>query len=136
VRSLAVQNPAGVTLSAPLAVVRVLRLTQGNLNLAGQKLTLLSEVSGTALGDNTGSVVSGTATVQRYLGPRLSPATGTGSNPDGCGYRHYSAPVSKSPVADLMTANFTPLVAGSTFATAYGYDESRLTPSANFFDQG
>jgi len=136
VRSLLIKNPAGVTLSAPLRVAQVLRLTQGNLNLAGQNLTLLSEASGTALVDNTGGIVNGTATVQRYLDPSLNPATGTGSNPEGRGYRHYSAPVRNATVADLATATYSPLVAGSAFATVYSYDESRLMPSANFFDQG
>ncbi len=136
VRSLTVQNPTGLTLSAPLRVAQVLRLSRGDLSLAGQGLTLLSDASGTALVDNTGGVVNGTATVQRYLDPSLNPATGTGSNPTGLGYRHYSAPVSNTTVADLATTNFTPQVAGSSFATVYGYDESRLTAAANSFDQG
>ena len=127
VRALMVNNQAGVTLSAPLRVAQVLRLTQGNLMLAGQDLTLLSEASGTALVDNAGGVVMGTATVQRYIDPTLNP---------GLGYRHYAAPVSNSTVADLGTATFAPAVAGSSFATVYGYDQSRLTPSANSFDQG
>jgi hypothetical protein len=127
VRSLVVKNQAGVTLSAPLRVAQVLRLTQGNLTLAGQDLTLLSEASGTALVDNAGGVVVGGATVQRYIDPSQNP---------GLGYRHYSAPVSNSTVADLATATFAPAVAGSSFATVYGYDQSRLTMAANTFDQG
>jgi hypothetical protein len=127
VRNLLVSNQAGVTLSAPLTVMQVLRLTQGNLTLGNQLLTLHSDASGTALVDNTGGVVVGTATVQRYLDATLNP---------GLGYRHYASPVSNSTVADLGTATFTPAVAGSAFATVYGYDQSRLTLSANTFDQG
>ncbi|MDO7845512.1 glycosyl hydrolase [Hymenobacter sp. M29] len=127
VRALLVQNPAGVALSAPLRVAQLVRLTQGDLNLGSQPLTLLSEASGTALVDNTGGVVNGTVTMQRYLDPSLNP---------GPGYRHYSAPVSSTTVADLSTSTFAPAVAGSTFPTVYGYDQSRLTAAANFFDQG
>jgi hypothetical protein len=127
VRNLAVQNAAGVTLSAPLTVMQVLRLTQGNLTLGSQLLTLHSDASGTALVDNAGGVVVGTATVQRYLDATLNP---------GLGYRHYSSPVSNTTVADLATATFAPAVAGSAFATVYGYDQSRLTMPANTFDQG
>jgi hypothetical protein len=127
VRALMVNNQAGVTLSAPLRIAQVLRLAQGNLTLAGQDLTLLSEASGTALVDNAGGVVVGMATVQRYLDPTLNP---------GLGYRHYAAPVSNSTVADLATSTFTPAVAGSSFATVYGYDQRLLTASANSFDQG
>ena len=127
VRSLAVQNAAGLTLSAPLRVAQVLRLSQGNLTLAGQNLTLLSDASGTALVDNTGGTVVGTATVQRYLDPSLNPSLG---------YRHYSSPVRSATVADLATATFAPAVAGSAFATVYGYDQSRLTTPASGFDQG
>jgi hypothetical protein len=127
VRNLMVSNQAGVTLSAPLTVMQVLRLTQGNLTLGSQMLTLHSDASGTALVDNTGGVVVGTATVQRYLDASLNP---------GLGYRHYSSPVSNATVADLGTSTFTPAVAGSAFATVYGYDQSRLTMSNNTFDQG
>ena len=102
VRGLLVQNPAGVTLSAPLQVRQLLRLTQGNLMTGSQPLTLLSDADGTALVDNAGGVVQGTVTVQRYLDPSLNP---------GLGYRHYSAPVSNTTVADLSTSGFAPVVA-------------------------
>ncbi|MDO7849974.1 glycosyl hydrolase [Hymenobacter convexus] len=127
VRGLLVQNPAGVTLSAPLQVHQLVRLTQGNLSLGTQPLTLLSDASGTALVDNTGGAVLGTVTMQRYIDPTLN---------SGPGYRHYSAPVSNTTVNDLATSGFAPAVAGSAFPTVYGYDQSRLTSAANFFDQG
>jgi hypothetical protein len=134
VRNLRVQNLAGVSLSAPLAVTQVLRLGQGNLTLGGNALTLRSDVTGTALVDNAGGVVNGTVTVQRYLDPSLNP---------GLGYRHYAAPVSNTTVADLTTSNFTPNVnpayntgSAGSFPTVFGYDQSRLTTAAAGFDQG
>ena len=134
VRNLRVQNPAGVSLSAPLTVTQVLRLGQGDLTLGGNGLTLRSDVTGTALVDNAGGVVNGIVTVQRYLDPSLNP---------GLGYRHYAAPVSNTTVADLTTSNFTPNVnpsynTGSTasFPTVFGYDQSRLTTATAGFDQG
>jgi hypothetical protein len=134
VRNLRVQNPAGLTLSAPLTVTQVLRLSQGDLTLAGNALTLKSDATGTALVDNAGGAVNGTVTVQRYLDPSLNA---------GLGYRHYAAPVSNTTVADLATSSFTPSVnpaynTGSmaNFPTVFGYDQSRLATSAAGFDQG
>jgi hypothetical protein len=143
VRALTSTNTNALTLSQPLAVAQTLTLaSSGNLVLNGQALTLLSDASGTALVVNSGSgVVQGTATVQRYLDPSLNA---------GPGYRHLSAPVANSTVADLSTATFTPVVnpayntsttpgAVQDFPTVYGYDESRLTSTTNnlpVFDKG
>jgi hypothetical protein len=127
VRNLTVQNAAGVTLSAPLTVMQVLRLTQGDLTLGANGLTLHSDATGTALVVNTGGVVNGTATVQRFIDPSLNA---------GLGYRHYSAPVRSTTVVDLTTSGFAPAVAGSSFPNVYGYDQRRLTAAANSFDQG
>jgi hypothetical protein len=129
VRNLTVQNPAGLALSAPLTVMQVLRLTQGDLTLGAHGLTLHSDATGTALVDNAGGVVNGTVTVQRYIDPSLNA---------GLGYRHYSAPVASTTVADLSTSGFTPVTANTngSFPTVYGYNQSRLTAAANFFDQG
>ncbi|WP_165370601.1 FG-GAP repeat domain-containing protein, partial [Hymenobacter persicinus] len=142
VRELVVNNPAGLTLSAPLAVAQRLRLTStsGNFALNGQALTLLSNASGTALVTNEGAaVVSGTATVQRYIDPSLNA---------GLGYRHYSSPVQSTTVADLATANFSPVVnpayntVGNTvtpFPTVFGFDEARITSTSaatQSFDNG
>ncbi|MBJ6110911.1 T9SS type A sorting domain-containing protein, partial [Hymenobacter sp. BT523] len=130
---------SGASLSGPAAVQRVLTLT-GSLATGGQPLTLLSSAAGTALVVNSGGVVTGTATVQRYIDPSLNP---------GLGYRHYSAPVSNSTVADLATSGFAPVVNSvynssatptleTPFPTVYGYDQSRLTLSNNLsaFDKG
>ena len=146
VRSLSTTNANAVTLAASLSVARVLTVGgAGNLELNGQPLTLLSGSTGTALVVNSGTgIVSGsTATVQRYLDPSVNA---------GLGYRHYSAPVSGSTVADLTTAGFSPEISqasvynasatpGTTtpFPTVFGYDQSRLAVvSSNYaaFDKG
>ncbi|AII53413.1 DUF4394 domain-containing protein [Hymenobacter sp. APR13] len=134
-------GPAGVIANAPVLVQRVL-LLNGNLTSNGN-LTLLSNATGTAHVVNNGAaVVSGTATVQRYID-----ATRNG----GSGYRHYSAPVTGSTVADLGTSGFSPVVnpayntaavpsAVTPFPTVFGYDETRVTTSGNpapqDFDRG
>ncbi|WP_400190466.1 DUF4394 domain-containing protein [Hymenobacter sp. B81] len=134
-------GPAGVVASGPVQVQRVLTLN-GNLASNGN-LTLLSNAAGTAHVINNGAaVVQGTATVQRYISPALNP---------GPGYRHYSAPVSGSTVADLATPGYTPVVnpAYNTsptptlvtpFPTVFGYDEQRVNTSGNpvpqDFDKG
>lgn len=134
-------GPAGVTANAPVLVQRVL-LLNGTFTSNGN-LTLLSNATGTAHVVNNGAgAVSGTATVQRYID-----ATRNG----GPGYRHYSAPVSGSTVADLATSGFSPVVnptyntaavpaAVTPFPTVFGYDETRVTTSGNpapqDFDRG
>ncbi|WP_165903855.1 DUF4394 domain-containing protein [Hymenobacter gummosus] len=134
-------GPAGVVASAPVQVQRVLTLN-GNLTSNGN-LTLLSNATGTAHVINNGSaVVTGNATVQRYLDPSLNP---------GAGYRHFSAPVSGTTVADLTTGPFTPVVNPAynnsptpnnvtPFPTVFGYDETRVNTSGNpapqDFDKG
>ena len=130
----------GATLAGPVAVQRGLVLN-GNLSTEGQPLTLLSNATGTAMVVNSGGVVTGAATVQRYVDPTLNP---------GLGYRHYAAPVGNTTVADLATSGFTPVLnpAYNTSATpgsvtpfpnVFGYDESRVgTVASNYnaFDQG
>ncbi|GAB3835807.1 DUF4394 domain-containing protein [Hymenobacter jeollabukensis] len=133
-------GPAGVTAAAPVQVQRVL-LLNGNL-ASGGNLTLLSNATGTAHVVNNGGVVSGNATVQRYV------ATGLNNGP---GYRHFSAPVSGTTVADLATGSFSPVAnpAYNTapvpnnvtpFPTVFGYDETRVNTSGNpaprDFDKG
>jgi hypothetical protein len=134
-------NSAAST-AVPVTVQRALTLN-GNLTIgSGQGFTLLSSASGTAYVVNNGSaVLSGTATVQRYI---------DGSVNSGVGYRHYSSPVAGSTVADLATAGFTPTVnpgyntsatpaTVTPFPTVYGYDQSRLASTSNnlpVFDKG
>ena len=146
VRNLTTTNANAVTLTAPTAVGQALTVAAaGNLVLNGQALTLLSSASGTALVVNSGTgTVTGTATVQRYI---------DGSLNAGAGYRHFSAPVANTTVADLATAGFAPEVSqastyntsatpGTTtpFPTVFGYDQARLVTAANSnyaaFDKG
>jgi hypothetical protein len=144
---LALQNltigAAGATLGTSLSFQRVLTLL-GDLSTNGQPLTLLSSLSSGVATDglvvNNGGVVLGTATVQRAIDPSVNPALG---------YRHYSAPVRNSTMADLATNGFVPVVnpaynsaavpnGVSPFPTVYGYDDSRLnlTNILSSFDKG
>ncbi len=144
VRNLTVQTPAGLTLTQAVAVAQVLRLAAGDLATNGQTLTLLSSAAGTALVDNAGGAVRGTATVQRFVSPAAYA---------GRGYRHFAPPVGGATVGSLATAGFAPEVsrgaaynASATpglvlpFPTVYGYDERRLaaSPATGFsaFDRG
>ena len=129
------------TTAGPVAVQRALTLNNNLTIGTGQGFTLLSSASGTAYVVNNGSaVLSGTATVQRYI---------DGSANGGAGYHHYSAPVAGSTVADLATSGFSPTVnpaynSSATpamvtpFPTVYGYDQSRLASTNNLpaFDKG
>jgi hypothetical protein len=144
VRSLSVVDLSGgaanVKLTNGLAIAHTLRLDY-DLVTNGKALTLLSTpLAGSALVYNNGGVVVGTATVQRAIDPTLN---------SGLGYRHFSAPVSNSTVADLATAGFTPVInsvyntsaaptAETPFPTVYNYDQSRLVLANNLtsFDKG
>ena len=135
---------AGATLGTSASVETLLTL-QGNLATNGQSLTLLSGVKRgilapiDALVVNSGGVVTGTATVQRAIDPSLNP---------GLGYRHYSAPVSNSTVADLATSSYVPVVnpayntsislTALPFPTVFGYDDTGVNRNANLpnFDKG
>jgi hypothetical protein len=146
---LTVANTAGASQTNAISVHGILALTNGDLRTSGQQLTLLSDVLGTALVvQSAGNVVSGVATVQRYL-------DGSG-NIGASGYRHYSAPVRNATVASLNTSlyggNFIPVVNASyndaaiatsvtPYPTVYSYDQSRLadaTKGTNLsaFDKG
>ncbi|WP_375437288.1 DUF4394 domain-containing protein [uncultured Hymenobacter sp.] len=130
----------GILTSSPVQVQRVLTLN-GNLTSNGN-LTLLSNATGTAHVVSTSGTVVGTATVQRYID--------AGANASA-GYRHYSAPVGGSTIADLATSGFSPVVnstyntaadPGSVtpFPTVFGYEQSRVTtsgsPAPQDFDKG
>ena len=140
VLNLGVLNPANITLSQAVAVAGVVRLQSGSLDTGGRTLTLLSSAAGTALVDNSGGgTVVGTATVQRYI-----------NSSNALGYRHYSAPVSNTTLADLSAPGFTPTFntaynssatpgTVTSFPTVFGYDQSRIaTVTSNFsaFDKG
>ena len=134
---------ASASLGGPVSVRRGLTLT-GGLTTTGQTLTLLSGTTGTAYVVNNTGTVTGSATVQRYIDPTRN---------GGMGYRHYSAPVSGSTVANLATTGFAPVVnpayntTGNSvmpFPNVFGYDETRVNPgtasgspsSAPEFDKG
>ena len=139
VGGLGVANPFGLTLSQAVAVSQQVTLQVGNLNTNGQQLTLLSSAAGTAFVVNTGGVVNGTATVQRYI-----------DNANPVGYRHYAAPVSNTTLADLATAGFAPTFnpayntsptpgTVTPFPTVFGYDQARVatvTSTYSSFDKG
>ncbi|MDO7846263.1 alginate lyase family protein [Hymenobacter sp. M29] len=126
---------ASAILTGPVQVARMLVL-DGNLT-ANNNLTMLSNAAGTAMVVNNGTAaVTGNVAVQRYIDPAAN---------SGSGYRHYSAPVQATTVADLTTSGFTPVMnaafntqgsAVNPFPTIFDYDEARLTPAAPSFDQG
>ena len=132
---------AGLQLNRPLTVTQLLSLN-GNLASNGN-LTLRSDATGTAMVVNNGAaVVTGNATVQRYIDPSLN---------GGLGYRHFAAPVTNTTLADLATAGFSP-VANSAYNTApnprsvspfpnvFSYNQSLVTTTGNGaiadFDKG
>ncbi len=146
VRNFTVGTSTDLSLTNPLAVAQVLTLSgAGNLTTGGKALTLLSSSAGTALVVNSGTgTVSGTGfTMQRYIDPSLN---------SGSGYRHYSAPVSNTTLADLATTGYSPEISqaatynssatpGTTtpFPTLFAYDQSRLATVTNnysAFDKG
>lgn len=122
-------------------VRRVLTLT-GDLATNGNAFKLESNATGTAMVVNSGGVVVGDVTVQRYVDPSLNP---------GLGYRHFSSPIGNATVGSLATASFSPVVnpaynssaqpgTAAPFPTVYGYDQSRLATAAGnnlaAFDKG
>ena len=131
-RNLTVNNGGnGLTLTQPLGVTKLVRLQNGGLTSNGN-LTLLSvRGSGTALVDNTGGTVAGTATMQRAVDILT---------PDNIGYHHYSSPVLSTTINDLQTPGFdfvlnpaynTAVLATQVrpFPTVFGYDERRMAPA-------
>ena len=128
VAGLGVNNASGVTLSQAVAVAQQVTLQAGNLNTGGLTFTLLSSAAGTAVVDNgtAGSIVNGTTIVQRFI---------DSSNP--IGYRHYSAPVSNTTIADLAAPglalvltpgyNTSPTPGLVTpFPNVFGYNQTRV----------
>jgi hypothetical protein len=142
VERLSLANTAGLTLSQPLALTTLLRLSRGTLSTNGQALTLLSTASRQAWVENLAGEVQGDATVLRFIFPFPNP---------GLGYRHFSAPIGNARVSSLATPGFIPVVnfayngAASPgiitpYPTVYGYDPGRLSssPAAGLsdFDKG
>jgi hypothetical protein len=132
-------SAAATNLGGQVAIRRGLTVRNA-LATNGQTLTLLSSATGTAYIVSSGGNITGNVTVQRYLDPSLN---------GGVGYRHYSAPVSNTTVADLATSTYSPVVnpaynaVGGTatpFPTVFGYDETRVNTSGSAgsldFDKG
>ncbi|GAA4350684.1 hypothetical protein GCM10023185_08680 [Hymenobacter saemangeumensis] len=123
VQGLVVNNAAGLTLNnSGVGVTQALRLLNGNLNTNGQPLRLLSRGSGTALVDNTGGVVNGTAQVERHVESTLNA---------GLGYRHLSAPVQSAPISQLSTA--APVVVNPAYNAAAPAVRPNVTPFPTVF---
>jgi len=108
-KDLTVNNPTGVTLTGPLDVSGIVKLTSGDLVSDGN-LTLLSTTTRTALIDGSGTGnITGTVTMQRYL-------------PDGFGYKYFSSPFQAATVGEFSD-DMISLNAG----TFYKYDENRTS---------
>ncbi|MBG8555322.1 IPT/TIG domain-containing protein [Hymenobacter guriensis] len=140
VRSLIISSGRKVILTQPVSIRRELRLNSGALDLRDNRLTLLSDATGTALIVNNGGTIENNGqtleiqlTVQRYIDP---------SRNAGLGYRHLSAPVSNATVADFGSGGTTPKVneeyntsptpgKETPFPTVFGYDQSRLASATN-----
>ncbi len=135
VDALGINAPVNVLLSQPVAINHDLSLYGvGNLDVNGQSLTLLSSAVGTAFEhEYAAGKVLGTVTVQRYVG-----------GPTTVSYRHLSAPVQNSTVADLATTGYaprvtpaynalpTPTLPTASFPSIFGYDETRGGTTAAF----
>jgi hypothetical protein len=131
-------SAAGASLAGPVSVQHVLTLN-GSLTTNGNTFTLLSNASGTAMVVNSGGVVNGTGTMQRYIDPSVN---------TGLGYRHYASPVVGTTISDLATAGFTPKVntaynalptpslALADFPTVFAYNESRISGTYSGFGIG
>ena len=140
VRSLTLNNAAGLTLTQGVSVAQVARLQSGNLSTGGQPFTLLSTIDGTALVDNSGGVITGSGTMQRAVTSSIT----------GPAYRHLSSPVAGATFGTLATTGFAPTFNSayntsatpssvSPFPTVFGYDESRIATAASTyaaFDKG
>ena len=123
---------AGAFISTPVSVQNALTVFSTFNVPSDQTLTLLSNsTTGTAYVVNSGGVVTGAATVQRYIDPSINGSVG---------YRHYSAPVTNTTVNDLTTASFSPVfntvyntstTPGTTtpFPTVFGYNQAQYESS-------
>lgn len=123
VKDLTVNNIAGVSLGGPLKVTGILKMQSGNMASSGN-LTLVSNSSGTALIDGTGTGnVLGNITMQRFL-------------PSKFGYKYFSSPFQSATVSQFADeVNLT-----NWFPLFYAYDENRnylgtpLEPFYNYSD--
>jgi hypothetical protein len=115
--NLRVNNAAGVNSLATIEIINSLEVAAGTFT-TGNDLTLISNASGTAFIDGSGSgEISGTIKMQRYLD-------------NGFGYKYFSSPFSTSTVADFL--GFMELSEGTTgFPHFYEYVEGRKDTNEN-----
>ncbi|WP_026838677.1 T9SS type A sorting domain-containing protein [Gillisia sp. JM1] len=107
IRNLIINNTSGVSLSGILEISGYLKATNGNLNTGGN-LTLISDVTQTALIDGSGNGnILGAVKMQRYLDAAY-------------GYKYFSSPFGNSTVGDF--SSYVDLSA--TFPQVYYYDEN------------
>lgn len=110
VRNLTVNNSAGVTLLGPLNVRGIVLVQTGSLASDGN-LTLLSDATGTALIDGSGSgSVTGNVTMQRYLQSKY-------------GYKYFSSPFTGATVSEFGDD----MDLAASWPMFYRYDESRTS---------
>jgi len=114
VRNLIINNNVGVSSLGNLEITGFLRVENGNFN-TGNKLTLISNATQTALIDGSGNgQVVGLVTMQRYLDVAF-------------GYKYFSSPFSNSLVGDFSSY----IDLNATFPNFYIYDENRQDASVN-----
>lgn len=135
---LIVQNSAGIDLSQNVGIKHILSADAGDVRQGDGSVIVMSDASGTGMVVNFDGVVTGAATVQRYIKPDLS---------SGLGYRHLSSPVTGNTFTDLATSGFVPVVnpAYNTasnpqttvrpYPTIFGYNEARY-PTLSDFQRG
>jgi hypothetical protein len=116
IRNLIINNKAGVSSLGNMEITGFLRVDQNLSNFnTGNMLTLISDVTQTALIDGSGSgQVVGSVKMQRYLDVAF-------------GYKYFSSPFSNSIVGDF--SSYVDLT--STFPNFYTYDENRQDASSN-----
>jgi hypothetical protein len=114
IRNLIINNTADVSSLGTLEITGFLRVENGNFD-TGNKLTLISNATQTALIDGTGNgQVVGLVKIQRYLDVAF-------------GYKYFSSSFSNSTVGDFSSY----VVLNATFPQAYYYDESSTDGIAN-----
>lgn len=126
-QNLTINNTAGVSLSSGTHnITGTLTLTSGNLTTNGRSLILVSNSSGTARIDGSGTgTITGTVTAQRYIS-------------GAAGYRYIGSPLSNSTLAelqpDIRLDGFTGVTSpgqSSYWPNVYSYNESITGVFAN-----
>lgn len=122
-KSLTIDNSSGVTLSSDLNIMSSLVMTNGDLNLGVNELTLKASIGSTAYISETctgASSINGSVTVEQYV-PEV-----------GLGHHYLSTPMSGLTLSE-WSDNFDFKLGDSYFPHLYYYDESNtqwVTPLA------